>query len=117
MIIRSPNVRPGEFAIGDAKRLCNSIGPIAATHKIKKPPLPTAAAMAFRHPSSISKRLANCSSAMILSPNTLSGLILDLHQAQIAQWDHLEVPNEGGQHEAFDRVIGGADNWIRGRKH
>jgi len=69
------------------------------------------------HPSSISKRLANCSSAMILSPNTLSGLIPDLHQAQIAQWDHLEVPNEGGQHEAFDRVIGGADNWIRGRKH
>jgi hypothetical protein len=30
---------------------------------------------------------AYCSSAMILSPNILSGLTLDLHQAQIAQWD------------------------------
>jgi hypothetical protein len=52
---------------------------------------------------------------MILSPNTLSGLTLDLHQAQIAQWDHLEVSNEGGENEAFDRVIGAADNWVRGR--
>jgi hypothetical protein len=54
---------------------------------------------------------------MILSPNTPSGLTLDLHQAQIAQWDHLEVPNGGGQNEAFDRVIGAADHWVRGRKH
>ena len=54
---------------------------------------------------------------MILSPNTPSGLTLDLHQAQIAQWDRLDVPNGGGQNEAFDRVIGAADNWVRGRKH
>jgi hypothetical protein len=54
---------------------------------------------------------------MILSPNTLSGLTLDLHQAPIAQWDHLRVPNGEGPNEAFDRVIGAADNWVRGRKH
>jgi hypothetical protein len=53
----------------------------------------------------------------ILSPNTLTGLTFDLHQAQIAQWHHLEVPNGGGQNEAFDRVIGAAGNWVRGRKH
>jgi hypothetical protein len=28
-----------------------------------------------------------------------------------------QVPNGGGQNEAFDRVIGAADNWVRGRKH
>jgi hypothetical protein len=54
---------------------------------------------------------------MILSPNTLSGLTLELHQAQIAQWDHLDVPDRGGQNEAFDRFIGAADHWVRGRKH
>jgi hypothetical protein len=54
---------------------------------------------------------------MILSPNPLNGLTLDLQQAQIAQLDHLEIPNGGGQYEAFDRVIGTADNWVRGRKH
>jgi hypothetical protein len=54
---------------------------------------------------------------MILSPDTLSGLTLDQHQAQIAQWNHLEVPNGGGQNEAFNRVIGAADNWVLGRKH
>jgi hypothetical protein len=60
---------------------------------------------------------ASCSSAVILSPNILSGLTLDLHQAQNAQWDHLDVPNGGGEDEAFDRVIGPADNWVRGSKH
>ncbi len=54
------------------------------------------------------------SSAMILSPNTLSELTLDLHQAQIApQWDRLEVPNGGGQNEAFDRIIDAADSRVR----
>jgi len=65
----------------------------------------------------MSNLLASCSSATISSPNTLSGLTLDLHQVQIAQWDHLDVPNGGDQNEAFDRVIGAADNWVRGRKH
>ena len=51
--------------------------------KIQVPPTDGACNGISPHPSSISKRLANCSSATILSPNTLSGLTLDLHQAQI----------------------------------
>ena len=44
------------------------------------PSLPTAGALVSRHP-----------------PNTLSGLTLDLHQAQTAKWHHFEAPNGGAQ--------------------
>lgn len=42
---------------------------------------------------------------------------LNCYKSQIALWDRLEVPDKGGHYEAFDRSIGGADNWVRGRKH
>jgi hypothetical protein len=53
---------------------------------------------------------------MILSPNTLGGLTLDLHQAQIAQWDRLDVPNGGGKNEAINFVVRAVNRRICGRK-
>src|SRR6476646_5916343 len=36
MIIQSPNVRPGEFAIGDAKRLLQQYHPMNSHHQLEQ---------------------------------------------------------------------------------
>ena len=67
------------------------------------------------HPSGMSKHLANWFGHDLIAQSP-SGLTLDPHQAQIAQWDRLDVPNGGGQNEAINFVIRAVNRRICGRK-